>query len=163
MTTLREEIEIASKHVEKIFAEQGELIPMWDVFTADGKRGIIGTPFSGEASKEAITYALRQMFEEFGVVRYVFVTEAWTLRQGLSEAETRKALKASLENHPDRREIIQLTGEDTESGQILAFREIIRNADGSATLGPLEWMLQGAGVWLEGRMIGLLPRKGSVQ
>jgi hypothetical protein len=51
--------------------------------------------------------------------------------------------------------------EDNEAGLITGHREIVRPKNGKPYLGPLQMMP--SGMQSEGRLVGLLPRKGSLQ
>jgi hypothetical protein len=160
MTTLREDIERAASKCDAMFAAKGEIISFYDVTIADGTRGIIADPGHNPE-------VMREVFEALDVVRYLRLGEAWTLRQSVSETEYER-WHGRLHDHPNRVEIVTIIGEDANEGQIMASREIIRTAIGPPTLGPLVFnmsdQLNGAKITnLSGRLIGMLPNRGTVQ
>ncbi len=103
------------------------------------------------------------------VVRYIYIGETWTLDRMIERSEEAAILRDGLANHPERVEIVQLQGEDDECGQIMGQRRIIRPESGRPYLGPLEMVIDlpfmpyGATVQSEGRMVGVLPVRGTRQ
>ena len=78
-------------------------------------------------------------------------------------------MRKGISQHPDRVEVVQLQGEDQECGQLMAQMRIIRPASGKPYLKPMEWLIdlpfipRGATVQSEGRMVGVLPVRGTRQ
>lgn len=130
------------------FREDGEVRPLYHVVTKEGNLMVIPPP---PLRKEVSIALMRTLMEASSVVAYVFVDEAWALAASMDEE-----LPDSLENHPRRREVIYVTGED-ENGQLFAEMEILRPKKGKPTLGPLK-MIEHSGS-IEGRMVGLLGRR----
>jgi hypothetical protein len=154
-TELKKIIESASAWADMVFADTGEILPMWHAITSKDENIIIPAIIP---DKDAQAEALRALFKEKDVVICVFITEAWTC--GMTDAKTAKRAMAwmragkSLESFPDRIEIVVFSGEDAH-GTINAHRRIIRG-EGRPTLGPLEWFETGE---VAGRFVGMLPRR----
>jgi hypothetical protein len=155
-TELREMIEIASESAEEQFARRGCVPAVWSAVTAKGEYMIIEPP---HRDKDTSMFLLRVLFEIKDVIRCLFIDEAWTARGG-------EALRQWVEQHgdihtyPGRIEVIAFLGEDSEGGMINAHRRIIRGA-GKPKLGPLEYLEDFT--QSEGRLVGMLPRRSTVQ
>lgn len=165
MSKNRELIETISECVSVAFLIFREMRPFYHAVSANGEEFVIS--LSG-IDKNVWAATARQFFKEKSVVRYVFVTEAWTLLSNLDGAskekieDLKKQLKEhGLKNHPDAVESVTLTAEDESEGYVLATRRIIRNGN-KATLGPLEISDEPYSTF-EGRFVGLLPQKGATQ
>lgn len=146
-------VETVSRACERQFAARGFLSPMWHAVTADGEHIINGAPHEDKDLSVAMICAL---FELADVVRYVYIDEAWTVRT-TSNAEADEVQRTGAKNHPRRREVVLITGEDCECRQVVARRDIVRPARGKPYLGPLKILRPEQS---EGRMVGLLPVKG---
>ena len=70
-----------------------------------------------------------------------------------------------VRNHPDRVEVLMFQGEDRDAGQMSMQRKIIRPANSKARLGPPDWLFDKNthNIQSEGRMVGLLPVRGTKQ
>lgn len=134
------------------FNERGELMAMWIGEAEDGTIMPILAPIS---DKDATIRAVRKIFVEHKVKRYVFMTEAWTVaaRDKDDEATMEYARHHSLKDHPDRREVIMVTGED-KSQAIMGQMAILRPEHGKPTVSPFKILTMDR---MEGRMTGLLP------
>lgn len=155
MKSLEDWVKESAKLAADIFNKHGSLTPMWVAETESGELLPIVAPM---IDKDALFKAIKKLFAEHKVKRYVFMVEAWTIvstgRENWSEAE-KFAENNSLEFHPDRREIIMVTGE--EKGQsIMGYMCILRPEHGKPTVSPfkIEQMDR-----MEGRMSGLLPER----
>lgn len=156
---LRALIDYASGFAEKRFAKTGVVYPLWHAVKSNGESFVMPAPAGGKDLGVAI---IRAAFEIEDVVRYVFMDEAWTLDQPVARAEIDFMQRHGVRAHPDRVEIVMFSGEDAESGRMLmSKRRIIRPANGKPRLGPLEELPTGG--HSEGRMVGLLPVKGTRQ
>jgi|SRR5215475_6947271 len=157
---LRKEIENASVWADAVFADVGEILPMWHAVGADGTCHIIPQV---EPNKDFMAQALRAFCEDQKIVRLLFISEAWTSISSTPESAKRAedwiAAHNTLETYPERDEMLIFQGED-ENGMIGAARKIIRVEGKKPTLGPLEWHEADG---YSGRYTGLLPRKGSIQ
>jgi hypothetical protein len=155
-----------SRLAEQMFNAQGDIDPIWLVENAKGKQRILvvpviaPTPLAAADEKERIAAKMRELFAENEVVRYARATEAWMLKEPepvMTEEQAAlryAALGYTLANHPDRREIVQISGEDATE-VLFAFRDVIRPAHGKpylGKLGPIEQM-----ECVESRWLGLLP------
>jgi len=162
--TLHEFITGCSDAAAKVFHLRGHLSPMWHAVTRAGEHLMTPSPSD---DKDTAVALMRAMFELSDVVRYVFIDEAWQVEVARRPGEDVDALTArsrklggSLKDHPDRVEIVVLNGEDEIAGICVARRVIHRPPHGKAYLGPLEIATPASS---EGRMVGLLPQRGTRQ
>ncbi|TYL87461.1 hypothetical protein [Bradyrhizobium cytisi] len=164
---LRKMLDCASAFCERHFAAKGEIAPMWHAVTSDGRTLIEAHPV--ELGKDLAAAMIRTFFDLRDVVRYVYIGEAWTLNRMIRPEEHEELFRKGLSQHPDRVEVVQLQGEDRDYGQIIMSRDIIRPNKGKPYLGPLQdindlpHIPAGAHVQSEGRMIGMLPVRGTRQ
>ena len=160
---LRDMIAFASDFCDKKFRRDGEVRPMWHAVTSAGKHFPIAASLG---DKDADIAMVRALFELEDVVRYVFMNEAWTMARLLTDAEVPKIKREGISKHPDRVEVLMLSGEDSDYGMIMMQRKIVRPPGGKPYLGPLTtldelpYMPHGATMQSEGRMVGLLPARG---
>jgi hypothetical protein len=163
MSTLREFVEMASAKIDIIFKAQGEVRPMYH-FVIGAEDVVLPAPPVGKDEAVAI---MRTIFKKTGTHRYVFIDEAWSAIEVASPGQTiddmRKKMKTLTppSKRSDRKEVVIFFAEDETEGYFAAQREIIRDADGKGTLGPLEYDNQPS--VMMGRMTGLLPPKGTMQ
>jgi len=163
-TTLREFVETASANIDKVFRRTGTVRPMWHAVARDGEELICPPP---NPDKDIATAMLRALFELRDVVRYIFVDEAWIVEAWGPDATpeqheaVRLAMITGATASPHRKEVVMLCAEDHAEGSLMARRMIIRPASGRPTLGPLEFDPRGGMV--QGRFLGLLPRKATLQ
>lgn len=155
---LRKMIDSASDVCSEMFAQNGEIGPMWHAVTRTGENFL--TPHPRTVDKNTAAAMMRALFELRDVVRCLFISEAWI---GESHDETGiKKLNAwvdeygSLEDYPDRVEVVAFMAEDIETGQLTARRRIERGG-GKLKLGPLE-VDDLIGYESSGRIVGMLPR-----
>ena len=155
--SLRGFVEHASNTLEKVFVKTGIINPMFHVIQRNGKE--FALPGNLSDDKDMMCAIARKAFEMCDVVRYLYVDEAWIVEAIGPEAEriVRETVRMGARNHPLRKEVIMLSAEDEDEGQLLARRLIIRPATGPAYLGPLE--IDTETVQSEGRFVGLLPRR----
>lgn len=164
---LRRMLDHASAFCDRHFAKKGEIAPMWHAVTADGQTII--EPHPMYLGKDMAAAMIRTFFDLRDVIRYVYVGEAWTLNRMIRREEEEEIFRKGLSEHPDRVEVVQIQGEDRDYGQIIAARNIIRPPKGKPYLGPLQTVNdlphvpQGASITSEGRMVGMLPVRGTVQ
>jgi hypothetical protein len=162
---LEQLIDKASNFAEVMMREKGEVAPIWHMITEGGEELIELTP--ALENKDLAIGLMKAMFEFFHVVRYVHFTEAWTLdyrgekARKISADEWQKIANEGVRNHPDRIEVVMFQAEDNEAGLITGHREIIRDK-GKPHLGPMIFFPT-TNASSEGRLVGLLPRKGSLQ
>lgn len=160
--TLQEFIVGCSDAAAKVFHLRGRISPMWHVVTRDGEHLMMNH------DKDTAVALIRVAFELHDVVRYVFISEAWQVElktiPGESFAESaaraRELHAEPLANHSEGFEVLDLTGEDEAAGLITARQRIIRPTRSAAYLGPLEIVTPD---FSEGRMVGLLPQRGTRQ
>lgn len=153
-TELKKMIERASRCTELLFADRGEILPMWEATTCDNRILLIPADLT---DKDHTSAAIRRLFAKEQVVACVFITEAWVAY--LADSETKLARKAlaggSLEHYPGRLEVVTFLAENA-SGMLQAHRHILRG-DGKPTLGPLEYLPPSLDV--SGRFVDMLPRR----
>jgi hypothetical protein len=164
---LRDLITFASEFCDRQFAAKGVIYPRWHAVTSSGEQFYETSPL---LDKDLAVAMIRALFDLRDVVRYVFIDEAWTLSRMVQPGEEAKVQREGLSKHPDRVEVVMISGEDRECGQLMLHRNIIRPAKGKPYLGPLlsldelPFMPQGGHVdQSEGRMVGLLPKRGTMQ
>jgi hypothetical protein len=110
------------------------------------------------ATKDVSTAAARAFLVSIEATRVAFIDEAWMMESAVG-IDRDKIDREGVAKQPGRIEVILISAEDEREGQIMAIREIIRHG-GESKLGALRILQEGG---MEGRMIGLLPRKGTVQ
>ena len=163
---LRKMIDHASAFCERHFAAKGEIAPMWHFINAKGEQFIEPHP---PFDKDTSMALIRALFDLNDVVRYIYMGEAWTLDRMIKTDEMDEIRRTGLASHPDRCEIVQLQGEDSECGQLMGQRKIIRPKAGRPYLAPLQmttdlpFIPTGAHVESSGRMVGVLPVQGTRQ
>jgi hypothetical protein len=158
MTTdaLRQFITLVDTKFAAMFDEHGEIAPVWIALTAEGDTHVMPT-ISG-FDKDVMTFLVRLFFDLHDVVAYVYVAEAWQLQAG--EAEARGVIeRGGISDHPDRIEVLVYSAEDG-SGAMTGRRLITRTSGGKPQLGPLEIEQPS---WSTGRMVGMLPQRGTAQ
>ena len=149
MSDLKSLIEHAAQFAAMVFRDKGSVAPMWICEQANGERFVVGSPWSSDNEKDLAVEALRVLFQQQQVVRYVNMVEAWTVERVGKVPPERPSL------HPDRREIIAFMAESAEGESEMAVFYILRPEHGPATLSPLQWR----GGMFAGRMANLLrPR-----
>jgi hypothetical protein len=161
---LEQLIDKASSFAEIMMREKGEVAPIWHMITEGGEELIELTP--PLENKDLAIALMKAAFEWLNVVRYVHFTEAWTLdyrgekARKISADEMQKIVDEGVRNHPDRVEVVMFQAEDNETGLITGHREIIRDK-GKPHLGPM--IRFPTNTSSEGRLVGMLPRKGRLQ
>lgn len=156
--TLREFITETDKKACEVFAITGEIEPVWHAITEYGEHKIMPGP---SVDKDTAALLMRAYFAIYKVVRYVFINEAWTMWLPTDRLdEIPEIAEHGLADHPERIEVLMYQAED-ETGLLTAHRNIIRPGHGKRpTLGPLEFVNAAQS---EGRFVGMLPQRGTVQ
>lgn len=156
---LRELIERASAFCDGAMRLHGNVAPIWHMITKDGEEIVELQP---SMDKDTAVVLIRALMEIREVVRYVHFTEAWMLliNKPTTQAQAEELAMAGLSQHPDRIETVAFQAEDIYSGMLTGHREIIRPKDGKPYLGPLQFLRCEQS---EGRMVGMLPRRGTLQ
>jgi hypothetical protein len=164
---LRGMIDYASKFCERQFAKKGVISPMWHAVMSSGEWMYLPGP---RVSKDLAVALIRATFETNDVVRYVFIDEAWTLvKKDIGKDELAQIDAHGLRDHPGRVEVVMISAEDCDTGMFMAQRRIIRPARGRPYLDKLEMMIDpttrddDGAFSSEGRMTGLLPKRGTRQ
>lgn len=143
---------------KKIFAECGEVQPMWVGQAEDGTLIPITGVFGSSEEKDAAAEAIRSIFRKFKVIRYVSMLESWMVSAHKDQLKTIKYTPPS--QHPDREEVIIVTGEEAGQG-IFGFYKIIRKDGEKPTLSEFERHDDANSGLGEGRFSNLLPEQES--
>lgn len=151
--TLEDFIRHGADFAASTFNDAGQLEPMWICETKTGDMIIVGgemPPHIGN-DRDRLAAILKAAFRAHGVVRYVFMTEAWSYEG--KEMPASIAAGASIESHPDRNEVISLVAEEPGK-HLMGVMHILRPEHGRAKLTDFKLFDHGGKV--EGRFTGLL-------
>jgi hypothetical protein len=156
--SFRQFLEFAMKQATRIFNRTGQLCPMYHAVSSAGEDYVFPA-LPGD--KDVSTAAARAFLVSIEATRVAFIDEAWMMapKEGVSRDDLARYNAQGLSKQPGRIEVILICAEDEREGMLMATREIIRSGT-DVHLGALR-ILQADG--MEDRMIGLLPRKGTVQ
>lgn len=157
--TLRQFVERASYGVEKIFKKRHILSPMVHMVCGDGSEAVIGID---APTKDLAAASIKWELAKADATRMCWMDECWMkyLKPDDDTAATIQRFKEhGIRNEPDRVEAVMFAAEDAGGGVIMAHRLIERPAGRDPYLGALK-ISEPQGI--EGRFIGLLPRKGTV-
>ena len=146
-------IEFASQQAEKIFNRTGQFLPMYHAIKADGQHMIMPALDNDKDVSVALT---KVAFALNNVQSYVFIDEAWVLEVTKTgpPIDVDKARREGVRHHPDRREILMFSAENTKGEAQTAKRYILRSEVGKPRLSPLTFDPKFERS--EGRMVGLL-------
>lgn len=158
LESLRELIEMASNLADSLFAERHCINPMWFAVKSDGDVMIIPPPCD---DRDLAVAMVRALFEIADIRACIFVDEAWMLGGEFSPQETKRIRARGVVDHPQRVEIILFSAEN-DAGTMFGHRRIERRKTGKPHLGPL--VIEDLTGWnMEGRLIGMLPARGTRQ
>jgi hypothetical protein len=136
---LKDNLEHLKRAAAMNFEIHGELMPIF-ITEFDGKPTMMPLYWSGPEDKNAFSEQLHYWISSGSITEYVMVTESWVLKQKDSDPSSYRdwiATHGSLENHPDRGEMIMIQY-SSPSEEIMYCAEITRDGD-NATLG--EWVI----------------------
>ena len=129
------------KTVARLFKELGEVMPVLHMVDDMGNHIPIhwATGFArGEKDKTA--QIMRDALREAHAVRYAFATEAWIVDPKHGDWKSAVDMQQrgeSIENHPDRWEVISIFVEDRQTKECLSrMYRILRPEHGKPTLAP---------------------------
>jgi hypothetical protein len=153
-------IQLASNVAGPMFRQQGRLLPMYHALGANGQHAIIPLP---PDEKDAWPVIAKAAFKEIDAVAFVFISEAWIREMTPATRDEAMRLRdewlqRGIANDPLRKEVVVFNAEDDQGG-LCGHRPIIRHK-GRPHLGELEVETFTES---EGRMVGLLPVRGTVQ
>lgn len=157
---LYELITIAAGHAARTFdgdhdSVTASLVPVWCGETPSGEKIVVATPFDSPDTKIIASAAVRLLFEQRDVIRYVFTSESW-IREADPDEELDYRTDGQVSKHPDRIEVIAHNAEDVTGNSMVAVQPIIRTRR-KARVGPLKFVNM---VGLHGRLTGVLkPRQ----
>jgi hypothetical protein len=151
LDTLDELFEHGRDVAKELFEAQGHIAPMWIAVDEEGRIFPIVAPIETDHKDEYIE-AIKMIFEEKQVVRYVSLLEAWMVKS--PEIPKSHLLGASLASHPDREEVIFITAEDKKGSRTGEYH-ILRPEHGKPKLGTFKNL---GDVKNEGRFTGLLTK-----
>jgi hypothetical protein len=146
VTKLQSLADHAAAFATKMFAERGEVQPMWIADTAGGKRMVIGAELR---NKDDVIAGLRELFREQRVVRYAAMMEAWMVT-----LPDHKMPVSPPSEHPDRREILMIQAGDRKGRSIMLTYFILRPEHGPPQLKKAKTEFD----HLKGRFANLLTR-----
>ena len=146
---LKSLITFASEQVEEIFYHIGMVAPMYHAIKENGEILVFMMP---DVSKDEAVDIVRFILDANRVESYVFIGEAWMLHTLDVPVDV-----TGLSRHPDSREAVMFSAENTRGEALTASRYILRPEHGRATLTPLKFN-KSVG-HSEGRMVGLLKRR----
>jgi hypothetical protein len=161
MSKVEQIISDAQAWAEKVFKDIGSIEMMFHAVRTDG--AVLVIPAPPAPNKNAGTQIMRLLFAQEDVVAYVCITESWMLESEDPKVKSEVMRLGRIRDHLLAREVVTFYGED-DTGHYAAIRDIIRPPKGKPKLGPLQYTIRpgdpGHG---EGRMFGLLPRRGAMQ
>jgi hypothetical protein len=131
----------AAKAAQRIFKESGGVIPILHMVDGNGIHTHIhwATGFETWSAKQTTSQIMRKAVKEAQAVRYALVMEAWAINE---RGDSRLAFDMiargeSLEQHPDRIEVITILVEDKITQQTLTRQyQILRPEHGEPALSP---------------------------
>lgn len=140
MSALREMVVHMRSFAVARFARLGVIEPMYVVETKSGERVPLAVPggFRSAEHKAAVVEIMRAFFKQEGVVRFVFVCEAW-VAQAKDDGERQRIRqhRGSLADYPGRIEVVSIIAEDVDGEAISGEMEIVRES-GAARLGEFK-------------------------
>jgi hypothetical protein len=157
--SVRDAIEVVSMAAEKMIAYRGYVRPTFfiGIEEDDGETGLNICP-APHHDKDLSIEIIRALLAVTGAKFYVFVDEAWVVE--VHEKTPEQAGEVIPSEHPDRFEVVMISGEDSDQ-QVLAQRPIIRDTKGTPSLGPIRWITDEYGAMEKGRLVGLMPPSGT--
>ncbi len=118
-----------------------EPLPTWLAENAQGVTlPIMSPPFESEGAIERTLETIRDLFAEFGAVRYVSILPAYAL-EGQAAREFKGG--ASISDHPDRREVVAILAVDIDGSFRAGHCYVLRPEHGKPSLSPMREMPQG--------------------
>jgi hypothetical protein len=150
LDTLNGIFEHGRDSAKEMFNAQGYVAPMWIAIARDGTVLPIVAQMPDE--KDDLIEAIKMIFEDKQVVRYVSILEAWMVKA--PEIPQSHKLGASLSSHPDREEVIFITAEDKKTSRTGVYH-ILRPEHGKPKLSEFRDYSDGES---EGRFSNLLTR-----
>lgn len=124
------------KVIKERFNEAGEMgSPVW-FFEGDDENSkrMALTPFRNNQEKEMTIEGIKLLFKKFDVKRFVFVVEAWTVTKHSKDPEFNEELPVPPSQHPDRVEVVMVTGEDRDTGESFLYQYKIDRSGPKPTL-----------------------------
>jgi hypothetical protein len=118
--------------VEKMFAELGEVRPLFFLETQEGELIVIPASWGNRAEKQVIVLAVQEICRIKKVRRAVIVTEGWMVARPAGHPT--EDLTPSEE--PDRQEVLWIVAQTNVEGERGAgwLRHIVRDAGGKPSL-----------------------------
>jgi len=143
--------------VEHLFAQTGEIMPMWIMENEDGELQPIITPFDSDEGKDASAEGIKMYIQAHNTIRYGFMSEAWVLAVDKEHPDFGKMPHVKVSSHQDRREVINIHVEDKDGNSIMGFFYILRPENGPAKLSPFKQEQMDGGS-IGGRFTGLFEK-----
>jgi hypothetical protein len=157
LETLESIIKVNFEFAQKLFKDEGGIYPMAVGYTRDNtQRVCIVGKFSDQKEKQEWAVLVTMLFAYYDVDKYAFMSEGWCVvpeAKGDEEAVKEAHQYGSLENHPNRLEILSLLaitryGRQAAVKQITEDKQLIDFPKGNVRGGDLK-----------GLMCDLLPPK----
>lgn len=166
--TLRDFVNRASSGAERLFKKNGRMTQIVHYRAGDGHEAVVRVLGSSKDQKAAF---IRALLRKVDANRVVLMDQSWMLdRRGKSEPhfskdELTRFDREGLRNEPERVEVVSFYAEDQSEGQLMAHREIVRPVGRAPYLAALRLPLEERGgiAVSQGRYVGLLPRRTTVQ
>lgn len=109
-------------NVARATIEAGEEnMPTWLLQDAEGRLEIYFTPWSSNLDKALAGLFMCRQIKLNKAVRVVFVSETWMV-----ETKGDKEIHCQPSQHPDRKEVLMINGEDKTGEQVYRHYEILR-------------------------------------
>jgi hypothetical protein len=119
LETLESLIACNRTFVENIFREQGTFVPTIIGYSKDNKnRIIIVQRFTDENQKMLLCKIVTMLFSVHDIDKYVFLSEGWAVK---SENEQPYEKYESLENHPNRIEVLSIMAVNKYEAKIASY------------------------------------------
>jgi len=136
---LKDNLDHLKRAAETNFKISGQLLPVF-ITEFNGQPTMMPLYWSGPEDKNHFSEQLNHWISTGAITEYVMITESWVLKQKDYDSSSYRdwiATHGSLENHPDRTEMVMIQY-SSSSEEILYCADINRDGD-NATLG--EWVV----------------------
>ena len=155
--TLNELFQHGQEAAEYLFGQQGYVVPM--MIGEDTEGNTVPMAFNIGENKDMAAEGLKKFLVEHQIERYVSLVEAWVYEAKPDDPDAQAMLsgEARVSDHPQRKEVIQITAEDKNGECKSGFFRIVREKGKKATLSEFKELPEAA--LATGRFMGLLGEK----
>lgn len=143
MTSMIDQLKTFANRVagplDGMFADQGQVTPMWFLEDENGDLHIYSTPWADDREKNAAVRFLRTEIKAKKGVRLCHLAEVWQLTGNIDDGipESIK-LGGKIASHPDRREAVIVLAQDKDGNHLMITRYILRPEHKPPVLSPAE-------------------------